>query len=76
MNHKSHFKNPDDLKIEIEKLVSFQENEDPLKPPLRAKDENPDNRGLPSKYRKVLTCSFVNRTTNTTSTKRIGAGKD
>ncbi len=55
MNDKLSFKNPDEVKTKIEKLISFQEEEDPL---LKAKDENPDNPGLLSKYARVLCCSF------------------
>jgi len=58
MNDKLSFKNPDDLKTKIEKLISFQEKEDRLESPWKAKDENPGDPGLLSKYAQVLCCSF------------------
>lgn len=58
MNDKLSFKNPDDLKTKIEKLISFQEKGDQLKPSRKVKDENPDSPGLLSKYAQVLCCSF------------------
>jgi len=75
MKDKLSFKNPDDLKTKIEKLISFQEKKDQLKPPRKVKDENPDSPGLLSKYRKVLSCSFVNPTRTAASVERIGAQK-
>ncbi|MCK4404837.1 MAG: hypothetical protein KAW02_07070 [candidate division Zixibacteria bacterium] len=58
MKDESSFKNLNDLKTKIEKLISFQEKGDQLKPPRKVKDENPDSPGLLSKYAQVLCCSF------------------
>jgi hypothetical protein len=58
MNDKLSFKNPDEVKTKIEKLISFQEKEDPPSPPRKVKNENPDNPALLSKYARVLCCSF------------------
>ncbi len=75
MKDKRFFKNPEDLKTEIEELFSFQEKEDPPEPPRKAEDGNPDNPGAPSKYRKILSCSFVNDTRTAASAERIEAQK-
>ena len=75
MNDKFSVKNPDDPKIKLEELISFQEKENPLDSPRKAKHENPDNSGLLSKYRKVLSCSFVNGTTGAALVERIGTEK-
>ena len=75
MKDKLSFKNADDLKPKIEKLIRFQENENPLDPPRKVKDKNHDNPGLLSKYRKVLSCSFVNPVRTAASVERIGAEK-
>jgi len=48
MNDKSWAKNPDDVKNEIRKLVSFEEGKALFKPSRK-----------PSKYARVLTCTFV-----------------
>ena len=48
MNHKSSPKNPDDLKSRIKKLVSFEEGRGSSGPSQK-----------PSKYARVLTCTFV-----------------
>jgi hypothetical protein len=48
MNHKSSPKNTDDLETRIKKLVSFDGGEGPSGPSQK-----------PSKYARVLTCSFV-----------------
>lgn len=47
MNDKSSYRNPDDLKKKIKKLVSFEEGKDLSKPSPK-----------PSKYARVLTCTF------------------
>ena len=75
MKDESSFKNLNDLKTKIEKLISFQEKENPLEPLRKATDENPDELGLLSKYRKVLSCSFVKDTKDATAVKRIEAEK-
>lgn len=48
MNHKSSPKNSDHLETRIKRLVSFEEGECP-----------PGSSQKPSKYARVLTCSFV-----------------
>jgi hypothetical protein len=48
MNDKSWPKNPHDLKNEIKKLVSFEKGKDLSGPSQK-----------PSKYARVLTCTFV-----------------
>jgi len=73
MKDKLSFKNPDDLKIKIEKLVSFQEKEDRLEKSQKATEESHDTSRIPSKYAKVLSCSFVKTGTDNASVKRRGA---
>lgn len=59
MNDKSWPKNPDDLKSRIKKLVSFEEGKALSKPSRK-----------PSKYARVLSCTFVRGAQDTTQRQR------
>lgn len=61
---------PRDLKTKIETLISFQDGK---KLVWRAADESRQNLRLPSKYRRVLTCSFTDRAERTASAERTVA---
>jgi len=76
MNNKLFFKNPDNLKTEIKKLVSFTEKEDLLDIPQKETAEKFDNSELLTKYRKVLSCSFVKDSQYAVSGERIGAKEE
>jgi hypothetical protein len=73
MNEKFPIKDPRMLRTEIEKLISFEEKDDLLRSQQKAGDENPDKIGLPSKYARVLSCSFVTQTEEIASTERAKA---
>jgi hypothetical protein len=75
MEDKLCFRNSDDLKIQMKRSVSFPQKEDPPESPLKAKGENTQNQGDPSKYRKILCCSFVNENTVDTCGQRVGVGR-
>ena len=76
MNDKFSVKNPDGLKTEIKKLISFEEKDDLLKPSRIVTDDNTGDLKLLSKYRTVLSCSFVTDTKDAASVERIGAEQD
>jgi hypothetical protein len=59
MNHKASPKNSDDLKTRIKKLVSFEEGKSLSGPSQK-----------PSKYARVLSCTFVRGTQDTTQRQR------
>jgi hypothetical protein len=57
MDRKTFFKDSNNLKMEIEKLISFEERDDLLK--LKKQLEGRDTGKTPSKYSKVLCCSYA-----------------
>ncbi len=67
MNHKRYPRNPDDSRIKIEELASFQRVEDRLETSRGGKQGGVVLPGLLSKYRTVLCCSFVNGTRSSAS---------
>jgi hypothetical protein len=57
MDRKIFFKEPGNLKTEIEKLISFEEKDNLLK--LKKQLEGKDAGKKPSKYSRVLSCSYT-----------------
>lgn len=75
MEDKLCFRNSDDLKIKMKRSVSFSQKEDLPESSIKAKDENTQNQGSLSKYRKILCCSFVSPTTVDANKQRMGVRK-
>ena len=57
MDRKIFFKDPENLKMEIEKLISFEERDNLLK--LKKLLEGKDTSKPLSKYSRVLSCSYA-----------------
>jgi hypothetical protein len=57
MDRKTFFKHPENLKMEIEKLISFEEKNNLLK--LKKQLEGKDTGKPLTKYSRVLTCSYA-----------------
>jgi hypothetical protein len=70
MNEKSSFNGLKMIKTEVEKLISFEHQDDLLKSQQKAGNRDFDAMELPSKYAKVLSCSFVTPTEEIASTER------
>jgi hypothetical protein len=70
MNEKLSYKDPKMLRTEMEKLISFEHKDDLLKSQQKAGNRDFDAMELPSKYAKVLSCSFVTPTEEIASTER------
>jgi hypothetical protein len=68
MDRKTFFKDPNNLKMEIEKLISFEERDDLLK--LKKQLEGMEAGKMTSKYSKVLSCSYAPSSIDT----KIGRG--
>ena len=73
MNDKIFFNHPNVFKTKTENLIPLKQKEGLLEPSRKPMDENTGNWGSLLKYRKVLSCSFVNRTTDAASVERMGA---
>ena len=70
MNEKFSIKDPRMLRTEVEKLISFEHKDDLLKSQQQAGNGYCDEMELPSKYARVLSCSFVTRTEETALAER------
>ena len=73
MNEKFTVKDPRMLKTEVEKLISLEHKDDLLKSQQKAGNRYCDEMELPSKYARVLSCSFVTRAEETALAERTEA---
>lgn len=67
--NKLRFKNPDDLKTDIDQLIDFEGEEKLIHTTTKTANRNLGQLRLPSKYATVLTCSFEE------DAKRAGANR-
>jgi hypothetical protein len=71
MDKRSSFKDPMNLKMEIEKLISFEEKDGLLKLKKQLEVKTVDKQESLSKYAKVLSCSFTARAKETEMAKGV-----
>ncbi len=55
---KLQYKNPDDLKLDIDQLMDFGEGKEPVSYPAKITEGDLNRSKLLSKYAQVLCCSF------------------
>ncbi len=70
MNDEFSLRHPDNLKTKIKKLVSFEEEKTLMKTSRRKTVKNPGSSPMPSKYAKVLSCSFIKDAGDAASSER------
>jgi hypothetical protein len=56
--NKLHYKNPDDLRLDVDQLMDFGEGKESVSYPAKIQGEDLNRSKLLSKYAQVLCCSF------------------
>ena len=56
--NKLHYKNPDNLRTDIDQLINFRGEKDIVHSSPKAGDQDLSQLKMPSKYATILTCSF------------------
>lgn len=68
MDKKILYKDPDELRMEIEKLISFEEKDGLLRLKQQLLEKNTDKPEL-TKYARIMSCSFTSTNKETDMTK-------
>jgi hypothetical protein len=70
MNNEFSLRDPENLKTKMKKLVSFEEKKTLPETSRRKTVQNPGSSTMPSKYAKVLSCSFIRNSGDAASSER------